>query len=292
MKLAAVVGLGVLVIASVADAQQVPDPTFRPPIEKPAFAPEQGPLVLLDEAHFNFHTVAGRYAPFADLLRRDGYNVKAGTARFTAESLKPARVLVIANALHESNRASWAPPNPSAFTPEEINAVREWIAGGGSLLLIADHAPFAGAATELGKALGIRFLDGYVRHKERMGPLVFRRSDGSLKEHPIARDVTEVATFTGSSFELDVPGQPLLVFGPDMYSFRPDDPSNTVPVTGRLQGAAIANGKGRIAVFGEAAMFSAQLAGPEKRPMGMNAPVAKENHRFLLGVVHWLTGLQ
>jgi hypothetical protein len=48
-------------------------------------------------------------------------------------------------------------------------------------------------------------------------------------------------------------------------------------------------GRGRIAVFGEAAMFSAQLAGSENEPMGMNAPEAMQNHQLLLNVMHWLT---
>ena len=46
----------------------------------------------------------------------------------------------------------------------------------------------------------------------------------------------------------------------------------------------------RVAVFGEAAMFSAQLAGPDKRQMGMNAPIASKNPQFLLNVMHWLSG--
>lgn len=272
-----------------AGAQQVPDTGFAPPIERPAFLEGKGPVVLLDEGHVNFHTASGRYRPFAELLRRDGYVVKPSSARFTPEALEPARVLVISNAVHERNRTAWTPPNPSAFTPDEIAAVRAWVSAGGSLLLIADHAPFASAAQELGKALGIRFVDGYVRHKERRGPLVFRKSDGTLKDHPIAQGIDEVATFTGSSFRIEAPGEPLLEFGPDMYSFAPQSDANGVPVTGSLQGAVLTLGKGRVAVFGEAAMFSAQLAGAAKQPMGMNAPVAKQNPRFLLNVLHWLT---
>src|SRR5262245_65730591 len=57
-------------------AQQVPDPDFKPPVEKPAYAEGKGPVVLIDEAHFNFHTASGRYKSFADLLRRDGYVVQ------------------------------------------------------------------------------------------------------------------------------------------------------------------------------------------------------------------------
>jgi hypothetical protein len=49
-------------------------------------------------------------------------------------------------------------------------------------------------------------------------------------------------------------------------------------------------GEGRVAFFGEAAMFSAQLAGPEQHPAGMNAPGAEENFQFVLNVLHWLSG--
>jgi len=42
------------------------------------------------------------------------------------------------------------------------------------------------------------------------------------------------------------------------------------PVKGWLQGATLLAGKGRIALFGEAAMFSVQFSGPKRLPMGMN----------------------
>jgi len=47
-------------------------------------------------------------------------------------------------------------------------------------------------------------------------------------------------------------------------------------------------GKGRAAFFGEAAMFSAQVAGPNRRPMGMNAPGAEQNFQLVLNLMHWL----
>ena len=77
---------------------QVADTAFRPPIEKPAYPPGQGPTVLIDEAHANFHTASGRYLPFAELLRRDGYVVKPSATQIAATTLRAARVLVIANA--------------------------------------------------------------------------------------------------------------------------------------------------------------------------------------------------
>ena len=75
-------------------AQQVADSAFAPPVPQPAFAEGQGPVVLLDEAHFNFHTASGRYFTFAQLLRRDGFVVRPLTAPFSKASLAGARVLV------------------------------------------------------------------------------------------------------------------------------------------------------------------------------------------------------
>lgn len=70
--------------------------------------------------------------------------------------------------------------------------------------------------------------------------------------------------------------------------------SETTPglsAKGLLQGAVARYGSGRVAVFGEAAMFTAQLAGPRRLPVGMNSPDAPQNAQFLLNVVHWLSGL-
>ncbi|MDX2149415.1 MAG: DUF4350 domain-containing protein [Bryobacteraceae bacterium] len=269
--------------------QQVADTEFRPPIAKPAYEQGKGPLVLIDEGHHNFHTATGRYLPFAELLRRDGYVVKGSGAKFSTEMLRGCSVMVISNALNEKNANDWKPPHPSAFTQEEISALREWLTQGGRLLLIADHMPFAGAAEELGKALGVRFENGYSVIPEIGGILVFRKPLGTLKEHAVTQDIPEIATFTGSAFQVKGPAEPLLVFGPGVVSIDPNDASKKVPVTGYWQGAVMRVGKGRLALFGEAAMFSAQLAGPNKIPMGMNAPAAKYNPQFLLNVMRWLT---
>jgi hypothetical protein len=269
-------------------AQQVADTAFRPPIEKPTYRAGTGPVVQIDEAHRNFHTSTGRYLPFAELLRRDGYVVKASGVRFTAESLRNGRVLVISNANREDD------PNDStdrsAFSADEIAVVRSWVAGGGSLLVKADQKPWAPAAEALGRAFGIGFLGGNVRKPDdATGRLVFRKSDGTLLDHPITNGITEVATFAGSSFEMDARGEPLLVFGSDAYLFSEQNDTSTIAVKGHLQGAVLRFGKGRVAVFGEAAMFTAQLSGPDYHPMGMNAAIAKQNPQFILNLMRWLT---
>ncbi len=65
-----------------------------------------GPVVYLDEAHYNFHTVEGRYATFAEVLRKDGFVVAPLRETFTAEALAEADILVIANALAAENADS------------------------------------------------------------------------------------------------------------------------------------------------------------------------------------------
>jgi hypothetical protein len=292
----------VILLSTAAFAQQVADPNFKPPVERPAYKTGRGPVVLIDEAHHNFHTATGRYQPFAELLRRDGYRVEGSRAPFTRESLRRARVLVISNAMHERNAGGdWSLPNPSAFADEEIAVVREWVRAGGSLLLIADHMPMGGAAQKLGEAFGVRWNNGFALIPNVQGPLVFTSGDGTLKDHPIVRGrragerVERVATFTGSAFEVGPEAQPLLVFGKGVVSLMPQvawqftEQTPRVAVEGWCQGATLRFGKGRVALFGEAAMFTAQLGGPNRNPLGMNSPQAPQNAQFLLNVVRWLT---
>lgn len=295
----------VLLTAGTASAQQVADTSFRPPIARPAYAAGAGPLVLIDEAHHNYHTADARYAPFAELLRRDGYRVSGLREPFSRSSLAQARVLVIANALHGANARSWVRPIHSAFSADEISAVHAWVESGGSLLLIADHMPFAGAAAELGRALGLEFSDSFaVSADGAVAPFVFTHGDSTLGRHPIVEGrspderVDSIVTFTGQGFRVaNGTVAPLLRLPPGVVLLEPDTAwvfniaTRRRPADGWLQGAALRVGEGRVVVLGEAAMFSAQLAGPRRIPMGMNAPRATRNAQLLLNTLHWLTGI-
>jgi hypothetical protein len=285
-----------------ASPSQVADPDFKPRIKTPAYAEGSGPVVCLDEAHYNFHTASGRYAPFADLLRRDGYVVKPSRAAFAKESFADCGVLIIANALSKRNQRDWSLPIDPAFTDEEVARVSEWVSGGGALFLIVDHMPIPGANQALAGAFGVHFSNGFAMIPGAPGPMIFRRGEGSLADHAVTNGQAEgeridaVATFTGSAFRVDKGAEPILVFGPRVVSlepkvawqFTPDTPR--VGVGGWYQGATLRHGSGRVAVFGEAAMFTAQVAGEEKRKVGMNAPEAPQNAQLLLNVMHWLTG--
>ncbi len=291
-----------LTATGIVSAQQVPDLKYKPPLPRPAYEAGKGPRIAIDEAHHNFHTAEGRYKACAELLRRDGYRVDALRQLFTAESLKGVEVLVISNALNKRNAKDCSPPNPSAFTKDEIAALHSWVEKGGSLFLIADHRPFPGAASDLARAFGAEFSNGYAMagHWKPGSPDTFEPGTG-LKESTITRGrsddekITIVVTFTGSAFKLPKGATPVLVFGAKSESVerkaggKGELMTQKVPIEGWCQGAVMKVGKGRAAVFGEAAMFSAQLAGPKQRPMGMNAPEAEQNHQLLLNVMHWLS---
>ncbi|GHT94311.1 hypothetical protein AGMMS49545_15420 [Betaproteobacteria bacterium] len=297
--------IGLMCAAS--NAQQIPDKSFEPEIPHPAYASGKGSLVLLDEAHHNFHTMDGRYHVFAKVLQTDGYRVQAGKSAFSPALLKDAKILVIANALNAANVENWQLPTPSAFTPEEIRAVNAWVKNGGSLLLIADHMPMPGASFDLGKAFGFTFYNGYA--SETLSGLfpgqkkeldVFTKAEGTLATHAITNGrnvhetVDQVQTFTGQGFQIPENAASLLTFGANYEILLPDTAwvfdahTPRIPAKGLSQGAVLEYGKGRVAVFGEAAMFSGQLKGENKTPFGLNAPTAKQNIQFLLNLIHWL----
>jgi hypothetical protein len=292
----------VVLLVTFAHSQQVADTGFQPSI-RAAYENGKGPRVLIDAGHHNFHTADGRYLPFANLLRRDGYQVSGSSSVFTAESLKSADVLVIANAMNAVNaQGDWSLPTPSAFTREEIAAVKGWVENGGSMFLIVDHMPMPGAAGDLARAFGVEFSNGFAAYQDERGTgtITFTPKNG-LKPGPWTEGrtpeekVDSVVTFTGSAFYPGRSARPVLQFGAGYVSltpstaweFQPQTPR--IPIDGWCQGAVLTQGKGKVAIFGEAAMFSAQLAGPKKIPMGMNSAEAKQNYRFLLNLMHWLT---
>src|SRR5205814_8458804 len=86
------------ILCSLIHAQQVADPNFDAKVAHPAYA-KNGPKVLFDEAHNNFHTASGRYKPFADLITNDGYQVTPNKQKFSPQTLKGFDLLIISNAL-------------------------------------------------------------------------------------------------------------------------------------------------------------------------------------------------
>jgi hypothetical protein len=301
-------------------AQAVSDREFRVAVKNPAYAVGTGPIVCVDEAHANLHTIDNLFLAFGELLRQDGFIVRASPGSLTAASLSECSILVVANAQSGTARIAGL---PSAFTAEEIGAAHRWVRDGGRLLLIADHMPLAAAAAPLAAAFGMTFSDGFAvegaaftsmrsetseeasRDPAFDKPTIFRTADGTLRPHAISsgrnssESVTAVRTFVGQAFQAPDTAEPLLVFPATFVALTPDKAwqfgpeTRRIPVGGWLQGAVMRLQSGRAAFFGEAAMFSArfQLVGTERRAMGMNAAGAEQNFQFVLNVMHWLSGV-
>jgi hypothetical protein len=289
---------------------QVVDNTFKASLRSVTYQSGAGPVVTVDEAHHNFHTAEGRYRPFASLLEADGFTVRPGREAITPASLRGTDVLVVANALNARNEsaAQWRLPAYAAFDSSEISTLAEWVRQGGALLLIADHMPFAGAVASLAAPFGIQFANGYAllgAADPRTGdyPITFRRRDTSLAEHAITAGkstgerIDSIVSFTGSAFRLTAPNGRALMTLPKgtrlelpVVAWQFSDTTPRISGEGWLQGGTVTFGRGRVAVFGEAAMFSAQRKGPQHTPMGMNAPEAAQNPQFVLNVLHWLAG--
>ena len=191
-------------------AQQVPDTAFTFANPQPRFAPGLGPVVWLDEAHYNFHTLDGRYSTCGKVLRGDGYRMAPNREAFSEASLAQCKILIIANALDSASNEAWVLPNASAFSPAEIEAVKNWVRGGGRLFLIADHMPFAGSAQALARAFGVEFLNGFAMDNRRRNPERFYRDNNTLFDNELTHGIDTVVTFTGSAFRLPKHATPVL----------------------------------------------------------------------------------
>ncbi len=291
---------------------QTADADFDPSVERPA-AVGRSLRVLVDEAHDNFHTAAGRYAPFVALLEADGFTVEAGTSALSEASLADADLLVIANASPPEDA-----PTASAFSDAEVAAVEAWVRAGGALLRIADHAPFGAAARELGEAFGVGMEDAHLRDREHADAdlgspyvLVFDRAEGMIGDHPITRGrgpeerIDRVVTFGGQALRV-LPDSvsdatPILQLADTAEIV--DDPDQGPDAAGRsaagmAQAVAVEHGAGRVVVLGEAAVFSSQVIrgevaegmGRDELRIGMSR-TDTDDRQLALNTVRWLAGL-
>jgi hypothetical protein len=290
-----------LCVSGFALAQQVADPNFDAKVAHPAYT-KNGPKVLFDEAHDNFHTASGRYKPFADLITNDGYQVTPNKQKFSAETLKGYDILVISNALGAPRMSLPEASNP-AFAEAECDAVRDWVKAGGSLLLIADHAPMGAANQILAQRFSIDMskmftIDSQNYDKESNNPgfIIYTRESGRLADHAITRGrndserVNKIIAFTGQSLKGPAESVAFMKLADSAVDAMPGVNPDPVSAAGRAQGIAMSFGKGHVVVLGEAAMLSAQLGGPNHVPFGMNRP-GIDNRQLALNIVHWLSGL-
>jgi hypothetical protein len=272
------------------------DETYQPAIKNPVYEKGQGPLIYIDEAHNNYHTKEGLYSPLAKLLTADGYRVEA-LKKLTVENLNNAKILIIANAMPENHRK-----NTSAFSDEGVEIIMNWIENGGRLFFIADHMPCPEAAIKLADALDLNFINCYAIDTAKNAFEYFNKKDSTLTNCKITQgrdsseEINSVVSFTGQAFGLPEFAIPVLRFSPNYVMAFPERPwqfnekAKYIPITNEVQGAILEYGKGKVAVFGEASMFTAQIS-ENKMQIGFGYPHAGQNEQFALNIIHWLDGI-
>jgi hypothetical protein len=288
--------------------EQRADFGWEPNLVSPTYT-STPPKVVVDQAHYNASVIdgLGRYVPFAKLLRADGYAVEKGNDKFAAATLANIEVLVIVNASGAARPQFLGFNLPiggdgdrgaPAFTSDEVAAVTNWVAKGGSLLLISDHAPFGAASEALATAFRVKFFKGFCEiPNETSDPMVFSTSNGRLGDHPILRGsmmnevIHTVHTFTGQSMTGPDSAVILLHLPDSAMEYLPEHPGQEggefkpFPA-GNAQGLAFNWGNGRVVILGEAAMLTAQVY--DLKPFGMNSG-DNDNKQFALNIMHWLS---
>jgi hypothetical protein len=284
---------------SAASADQWTDKSYSPHLKQPAYVGD-GPVIAIDEGHRNAHTLSGSYGPFGRLAAADGYRPRSSTTPFSADALRSIDILLIANA-----RA--ADGAQGAFTPDEIQAVGKWVSSGGSLFLIADHAPFGTAAESLAGSFGVLMDKGYVvvpGRRDLNSDICF---EGRwLGAHPIIEGrnrherVRRVTSFTGQSLSIPAGATSILTIPKDAIEVASQDLVDKLRkgerVTaghpeGRSQLLALRFGRGRVVVAGEAAMFTAQKVEVPRWGVDEAGLTVDDDQQLTLNVLHWLSGL-
>ncbi|MBA3915785.1 MAG: hypothetical protein H0X25_18415 [Acidobacteriales bacterium] len=307
-------------------AQMMADPNANIAIANPAYKSAH-PRIAIDQAHGNIHTVDGLFKPFAQLAENDGYHVVANAKSFTKDSLTNIDVLVISNPLgtlsNDNNNSS------PAFTQAECGAVYDWVQHGGSLFLIADHAPAGDAAQPIAQRFGVALGNNFVFDTtsdnftgEDVTQLVFSDTNHLLGSSPIIRGRSEserlhrLVAFTGESVSIPKSATALLMLsGTAGLAFPGSEPEpmfdkdavkakaareaalKRAPAGAKSMAVAFSSGKGRVIVSGEAGMMTAQVWKEKQKDgtdkiagtMGWEVP-GNDDRQYVLNILHWLSG--
>ncbi len=291
-------------IAFPADWPMANDPKFDTKVKNPMFEKAEGPFILLDAAHHNFHVTEGFIDPFTSLAEADGYQTIVGTSAFTAQFLQSLNIVMIITALPFKFTSKTEVTTETTYTGAEIEALYQWVSEGGSLLVFSEHAPFDQAINPLLKRFEITSSVGtiadpvhYDKQLEREGWVVFSRKNGLLNtDHPIVngRDDTEavnsVISFGGSSLSGDAYTN---IFRLSDTAENRQHPTGVGPEgMGNSMALAGSVGEGRIIAFGDSNGFTAmnfEQDDGSSKSLGMNT-AHHDWKQFVLNTLHWLSG--
>lgn len=276
--------------------EQEADHDYIPIIEKPLFESGQGPVLLIDAGHHNFHKPDDRFAAFAKVAIAYGFRLQTLSGVVKRETLHGVKVFVIANALNKKNVNHWQLPVYQAFTADEVEVIRKWVSEGGRLFLVADHMPFAGAVDALAATMGYTFYNGFAMSGPGKKYDVFSFDNDMLKHTNITdmhSHVDTIITYTGQAFKIPENATSILSFNSNYKILMPEvawqfsKDMKMLPADGLSQLAYSNYGLGKVVVSGEAAMFTAQKV-PGVIKFGLNADIPNDNLELLLNILEWM----
>lgn len=306
---------------------------FSPPIlaQDGGIDAGSGPTVLLDA---NYQWSGGLVREtLLSALRDEGFQVREREGPFDDIQLRNVDMTIIAGALAPENDSTidvatatqeeileevllrWRLPVRSAFSQSEVAILKDWVEGGGSLMVVTDHMPFPGAVLDLADAFGVRVSNGFVVDLSRLsgfgiedvsraGTIPFSREDGTLEVHAITNGLGEgervhlAVSPAGSAMRLPQGAVSLLTLGPTHVSLLPEvawqfsDSTAREPAEGWSQFGVFRSGTGRVAFIANLAL----LAPPEAlESAGVTLPsgidlAQIQNRQLFVNTLYWLSG--
>lgn len=286
------------------------DASYDATIGAPTWPADQGPAVLVDNAHWNSATTARGLTAFATLLRADGYRVLPDGNSTRAEMLADARIGVVANPLGLSGELRGLvarlglPPltffDDDALWVQEMETTVQWIENGGSLLVAVDEGPPARAVRGLAARLGLEVREGVVMdlgYSEPRAPerLVFSRENGLIGQHPIVdgdamhQAVNRVVSVGGSAIAAPAGVDVLLRLSPSAVEVPRlgVSPTQGTPVAGLARAVAFERGRGRVVVVADTSLLTG-LVDDEGGTYGLGTE-GTQTDRFARAIMRWLS---
>lgn len=219
-------------------------------------------IALFDEGHGQAFLVGGErpldLSSLAGVFKAAGYEVRSTTLAFTAEQLNDVDVLVISGAFQP-------------LTADELKAVRDFVVRGGGLAVMLHIAPPVGPLLH---ALEIDFTNGTLREHDNLikeNPQNFRVLD--LATHPLTAGLSDFAIYGAWALRGTAPGVEVIArTGPHGWVDLNHDGRLDVGDAVQPFGVVVAGtvGHGRIAVFGDDAIFQNRFLEGNNRLLAAN----------------------
>jgi hypothetical protein len=293
-----------LILTFASQAQMLNDSPFDTRVALPKYPQGKGPKVLFDKGHFNFIVEMGLAKPLMDLATADGYQVVVDSMKFTKAYLAPYKMLVIFPAMPFKFGSKKQVTDEITFTPDELNALHDWVSNGGSLLMFNEHAPIDKSVTPLFNKFGIQLsigivsdsihYDASINMKSKQGFLKFTRSNGLLNtDHPITQgekadeQINTIVTFGGGGLTGEKYTN-IFTLSPSATIVK----HNGIEPSGTANSQALAGkfGKGKVVALGDCNGFTAMymMSGGNKISAGMQV-ADYDWKQFAVNTLHWLS---